>query len=71
LDAARRADPSPDSCLLPSRGGELLLLPDDARALDARWGFLLGLLSTAHRTPAQAEGQCFRNLVVGTESCCP
>ena len=54
-----------DSCLLPSRGNELLLMPSDAGGLDLPWGFLFDLLSTAHRTPAEAEGQCFRTLVVG------
>ena len=67
LDAARQGSPSVDTCLLTDDEGteELILMPDDARPLDFQWGFLFDLLSSEHRTPADAEGQCFRNLVVG------
>lgn len=67
LDAARRGDPAVDTCLLPSvpKTTELLLMPDDLRPLNFKWAFLFDLLSPEHRNPVDAQGQCFRNLVVG------
>ena len=55
-----------DTCLLPSGPAtELLLMPDDLRPMNFQWAFLFDLLSPEHRNPVDAEGQCFRNLVVG------
>ena len=70
LDSAQRRDSAVEDCLLPdTQGGELLLLPDNPRPLEFRWAFLFDLLTSEHRPPEEATGQCFRKLIVGASHC--
>ena len=66
MDAAARRDPAVADCLLPDpQGRELLLLPVNPRPLEFRWAFLFDMLTPAHQAPNEADGQCFRKLVIG------
>jgi hypothetical protein len=65
MEAARRGDTSIASCILPATSSELLMLPTFSETMHYPWRLLIDTVTLDHQTTAEADGLCFKHLVVG------